>query len=80
MTTSLKVECVCYTRGRTADGRCEDQRWEQRLVKRWHMGRLTVWATILDREEVPANAIIEQGCFGETSWRSKFAKIQEAWK
>jgi hypothetical protein len=41
----------------------------ERLTK--FRGRV-IWRTVLDREPIPAWAVIELGTMGETSWRSKF--------
>jgi hypothetical protein len=45
----------------------------QELIATTKLFGVPVWRRVVDREEAPAWAVIESGCFGETSWRSKFA-------
>lgn len=51
---------------------------EQHLVKTTRVLGIPVFRQVIDRERIPDFAIIEEGCFGETSWRSKFSKVIDA--
>jgi hypothetical protein len=46
----------------------------QVLLREWRLGGLTVFTEEIDREEVPAWALIQVGALGYTDWRSKFAE------
>jgi hypothetical protein len=77
VTTTITVERRVFThysrQNPRGSGYCEDQYQRQFLVKRWKLGRLTIWKATLDSEDVPAHAWIDAGALGFTSWRSKFA-------
>jgi len=74
--TEIRVERYNWKRrGRELYGYLEDQGSYQLLVKRWKLGRFTVWKRVLDREEIPMHALIEAGALGFTTWRSKFAEF-----
>lgn len=45
----------------------------QELQRRFYLGRFCVWTRVLDREDIPAWAVIQVGTLGSTDWRSKFA-------
>lgn len=60
-------------RGNEPRGYCRDQGTVQELVRTWRLFGVPVFRRVVDREHVPVHAVIEAGCFGATSWRSKFA-------
>lgn len=39
--------------------------------ERWLFGRLRVWITEIDREDVPSWAFIQRACLGSTDWESR---------
>ena len=48
----------------------------QDLVKRWYIGPVRIWPTIVDTELIPRHVHIAYRCFGDCGeWRSKFNKI-----
>lgn len=78
MKTRLVVKRKDFTRYSNrfprGSGYCEDQWTEQWLVKQWvFMGRV-VWWRVVDRELVPAHAVVSMSAYGDTGgWRSKFS-------
>ena len=55
-----------------SSGYCEDQGTTQYLMKRFKFLGVVFWQYTLDKEDVPAFAVLEKSFFGSTSWKSKF--------
>lgn len=60
-------------------GRCEDTWDELCLVRTYRLLGVPVFRRVVDRETIPAYAIIEKATLGFTDWTSQkfFAKINE---
>ena len=54
-------------------GYCADSGTKQQLVRQYRVFGAPIWTSILDEEDVPSFVSTGLGCFGSTSWRSKFA-------
>lgn len=67
---------VTVVRRNHRDG-CEE-RTEQELTKTVRVMGIPVFRRVLDCEVVPEFALIEAGCLGGTTWRSRFADTIDA--
>jgi hypothetical protein len=53
-------------------GYCEDHFDRQYLTRVWKIYGVRIWSKIIDFEDVPVYASVQQATLGSTDWKSEF--------